>query len=191
MMTIHAVLFCVGFFSTTFSAKIFQKVTEESKSITKSYQALQEASKETADLLGISETEAKKQILEALESQDGLASNGSLLSPTTAFCPIKEENVFQTDDSSVCCLQRLIPIHQAGFPNEKFVRPSQSVDSPDCEEILDNCCPKCPECNKCDKFRTIDGTCNNLGQGSCLHALWGSRNQAFKRLAPNNYDGKT
>merc|ERR1712142_31790 len=176
----RSVLLEIFLFTTVFGARVFQKVTEESKKNTNSFHTLNTASKETAELLGISEQEAKKQILEVLSSNDGLAKNGSLLAPTTAFCPREE---------SSCSLQRLIPIHPAGFPNKKFIHPTSTSDSPDCEGFLEDCYPKCPNCDKCNKFRTIDGTCNNLGTDTePCQALWGSRNQALRRLVQNNYD---
>lgn len=46
--------------------------------------------------------------------------------------------------------------------------------------IRDNC-PKEPACRK-DKYRTIDGSCNNLE-----HPLWGMSHTSFIRIVPPDY----
>jgi hypothetical protein len=48
-------------------------------------------------------------------------------------------------------------------------------------------CPKIPVCNKKSKYRTIDGSCNNLD-----YPLWGKSLTQFTRLVPSAYaDGLT
>ncbi len=43
-------------------------------------------------------------------------------------------------------------------------------------------CPKIPVCNKKSKYRTIDGSCNNLN-----YPLWGKSLTQFTRLVPPAY----
>jgi len=45
-----------------------------------------------------------------------------------------------------------------------------------------NCAPSVT-CNSTSKYRTIDGTCNNLE-----NQLWGSTNTPYIRLGPAYYD---
>lgn len=43
-------------------------------------------------------------------------------------------------------------------------------------------CPKIPKCNKHYKYRTLDGSCNNL-----LYPMWGKSFTQFQRLVPTAY----
>ena len=200
IVIILASVFCL--LSPTFGgfASVTRKVTEESRKISNAAELLNTASIETAELLGISQEEAKQQILEAITSKNGLDKNGELLSPSTAFCPRDSELFSKSRSSSSCSLHQFLPIHPAGFPHQRSKIPfpfdilARVISSPDCEDIIVNCMEKCPSCNKCEKFRTIDGRCNNLngylsGSSTCPRN-WGSRNQAFRRLTDNNYQGK-
>ena len=48
--------------------------------------------------------------------------------------------------------------------------------------LLEDTCPRLPVC-LLNKYRTFDGTCNNLQQPS-----WGSALSPLERLAPAEYD---
>ncbi|XP_017486841.1 PREDICTED: peroxidasin-like [Rhagoletis zephyria] len=43
-------------------------------------------------------------------------------------------------------------------------------------------CPAIPQCNPADKYRTIDGSCNNLE-----HPIWGRSVSQFSRILPPSY----
>ena len=43
-------------------------------------------------------------------------------------------------------------------------------------------CPAIPQCNPADKYRTIDGSCNNLE-----HPIWGRSVSLFSRILPPSY----
>ena len=177
-------------------SSVIKKVTEESKQITIAAEVLNTASKQTAELLGISqlaakqqivgaintasketaeqldisEELAKKQIVEALSSKNGLDKKGELLSPSTAFC-CSDHLLSRFASTQTCSLQQFVPIHPAGFPHHGSQRIPfpfcSGPSSPDCLGIFANCNEECPICNKCDKYRTIDGKCNNLSECDC------------------------
>lgn len=49
--------------------------------------------------------------------------------------------------------------------------------------ILAGNCPALPRCKPHAKYRTLDGTCNNIH-----HPLWGKSETAFQRILPAKYD---
>ena len=49
--------------------------------------------------------------------------------------------------------------------------------------ILAGNCPRIPRCNSGAKYRTIDGTCNNL-----QNPLFGATNTPLQRILPPKYD---
>lgn len=51
------------------------------------------------------------------------------------------------------------------------------------QSILANHCPRIPQCNPRAKYRTIDGTCNNLA-----NPLYGKSETAFNRILPPMYE---
>jgi len=61
--------------------------------------------------------------------------------------------------------------------------PSKSIGFLQPQEInlADQCFPR-PQCDFFSKFRTIDGSCNNL-----LYPTWGQTNTANTRIIQSNY----
>ena len=49
--------------------------------------------------------------------------------------------------------------------------------------LLSKNCPKVPACNHHAKYRTSDGSCNNLQK-----PLWGAANTQLQRILPPLYD---
>ena len=94
--------FCL--LSPTFGrrASVTSKVTEESKKISNAAEVLNTASKETAELLGISEEEAKQQILEAITSKNGLDKNGQPFVQGTANCFQSQDPLRAAVSTSFC-----------------------------------------------------------------------------------------
>lgn len=68
-------------------------------------------------------------------------------------------------------------------PRVEFLNLALSISE---QNAADNCLSKI-NCNPFQKYRSIDGTCNNL-----LVPGWGTPNTAFVRLLPPSYsDGKS
>ena len=70
---------------------------------------------------------------------------------------------------------------------EAFRKPGSLLKKSEVARIFaaSSCTCSIRSCNHAtvNKYRTIDGTCNNLG-----HQLWGAAHTAFRRLIPSNYE---
>lgn len=172
------------------------KVTEKSVSMIKSQRALNEVVQQTAKKLEIPQKEAQLRVKALFESDDCLSSSNELI-PEIANC-FDTERISSADRDStgpsfmrkmnpinVCPIQQVIPAGSAGFPSGgPRLKGVPGFIQHKCFGFVVDCLEPKIYCNKCARYRTIDGTCNNLN----TNVHWGSINRAFKRYYPSNYD---